>query len=238
MSPKDHIILALDTDSRDLALRWVDLLGPHVSQFKIGLELVNNVGFDIFDDLRGWRLFYDAKFHDIPNTVAGAVRGATRAGVWMVNMHVSGGSAMMEAARQAAEDIARVEESVEPYLLGVTVLSSLNTRALHEELGMSVTAEDQALRLARLAQDAGLDGVVAGGEEVSAIREACGPDFIIMTPGIRPAGSELRDQVRVLTPGEAVHRGSTFIGVGRPVTRSQDPVGSLQRILDEVASAM
>lgn len=238
MNAKDRIILALDTDDPSMALRWVEKLGPYVGQFKVGLELVNHAGFDLFDDLRDWCVFYDAKFHDIPNTVAGAARGATRQGVWMFNVHASGGCAMMEAAREAAEEVARVEQRSEPLILGVTILSSIDTKTLQEELGMEIEAETQALRLAKLAQMSGLDGVVAGGGEVSAIRESCGEDFLIMTPGIRPAWAELGDQRRILTPGDAIRRGATYLGIGRPVTRADDPVAAIQRILDEVAEAL
>ena len=238
MNAKDRIILALDTDDPNVALRWAEKLGPYVGQFKVGLELVNNAGFDIFDDLRDWCVFYDAKFHDIPNTGAGAARGATRQGVWMFNVHAAGGCAMMEAAREAAEEVARVEQRSEPLILAVTMLSSLDTATLKAEMGMEIVAEEQALRLAKLAQVSGLDGVVAGGGEVSAIREACGPDFMIMTPGIRPEWAELGDQRRILTPGEAIRRGATYLGIGRPVTRAADPVDAIQRVLDEVADAM
>jgi orotidine-5'-phosphate decarboxylase len=238
LEPKDRVILALDTDSRDTALHWVEMLGPHVGQFKVGLELVNRVGFDIFDDLRDWCIFYDAKFHDIPNTVAGAARGAAREGVWMFNVHAAGGMEMMEAALEAAEEAASVDQRGRPLVIGVTVLSSVDTPLLQKELGLDTSAEELALRLARLSRDAGLDGVVAGGGEVEAIRETLGGDFVIMTPGVRPEGSQRGDQRRVLTPGEAIRRGSTYIGVGRPVTRAPDPVGALRTILDEVADAM
>jgi orotidine-5'-phosphate decarboxylase len=236
VNPKERIILALDTDNRDVALRWAERLGPYVGQFKVGIELVNHAGFEIFDDLQEWCVFYDAKFHDIPNTVAGASRGATRLGVWMFNVHAAGGCAMMEAAREAAEEVARVEQRSEPLILGVTMLSSIDSKTLREEMGIDADAEEQALRLARLAQMSGLDGVVAGGGEVGAIREACGEDFIIMTPGIRPAGAELSDQRRILTPGDAVRMGSTYLGIGRPVTQAADPEDAIRRILDEIAS--
>jgi orotidine-5'-phosphate decarboxylase len=236
VNPKERIILALDTDNRDVALRWAERLGPYVGQFKVGLELVNHAGFEIFDDLADWCVFYDAKFHDIPNTVAGAARGATRMGVWMFNVHASGGCAMMEAAREAAEEVARVEQRSEPLILGVTMLSSIDTKTLREEMGIDLDAEKQALHLAKLAQVSGLDGVVAGGGEVAAIREACGEDFIIMTPGIRPAGTELSDQRRVLTPADAIRLGSTYLGIGRPVTQASDPEDAIRRILDEIAT--
>jgi orotidine-5'-phosphate decarboxylase len=237
VEPKDRIILALDTDNRDTALRWVEKLGPYVGQFKVGLELINHAGFEILEDLRDWFVFYDAKFHDIPNTVAGAARGATRAGVWMFNVHATGGREMMEAAREAAETISRVEEKAAPIILGVTLLSSINTELLQNEWVISEKAESMALRLAKLTQEAGLDGVVAGGSEVGPIREACGNDFVIMTPGIRPSGSDLGDQKRILTPGDAIRLGSTYLGIGRPVTRAEDPVAAIKGILDEVAAA-
>jgi orotidine-5'-phosphate decarboxylase len=155
----------------------------------------------------------------------------------MFNVHAAGGRAMMESAAVASEEAASIDQHPVPLVLGVTVLSSLDSTALHEDLGLNVTAEEWALHLAKLSKSAGLDGVVAGGGEVSAIREACGPDFIIMTPGIRPKGSDLGDQRRVLTPAEAIRRGSTYLGMGRPVTRAHDPVAALQAILEEIDSA-
>ena len=237
MTPEERIIIALDTPERDQALRWVDQFSPYVRRFKVGLELVNSVGFGLFDDLREFEVFYDAKFHDIPTTVAGAARGAARRGVWMYNVHCPGGIEMMEAARSASHDAAAETGRRPPLVIGVTVLSSLDSTVLRDQLGISESAEGYAVRMAKLAHAAGLDGVVAGGGEVAAIREACGAEFLIMTPGIRPAGAALDDQRRILTPAEAIRRGSTFLGIGRPVTRAADPVTALRAILDEVAAA-
>ncbi|MDR3709348.1 MAG: orotidine-5'-phosphate decarboxylase [Capsulimonadaceae bacterium] len=224
MSTVNPIIVAVDVPAIEPAIGLVRSLAPHVGAFKVGLELFNAVGARIFDALReaaggGVNIFYDAKFHDIPNTVAGAVRAAVRHNIWMTNIHASGGSAMMKAAVEAAQ----TASGQRPLVIAVTVLTSIDDATLSGELGVNRTAAEQVVALARLAQDSGCDGVVASPRETSAIREACGPEFVIVTPGVRPVGAALGDQKRVMTPAEAIAQGASYLVIGRPITGAPDP---------------
>lgn len=235
MQINSRILLPLDTDTADKAMEWARLLQNDVAGFKIGLELINAVGFELFDRLREQagsdvRIFYDCKFHDIPNTVLGASRAAARRGVWMFNVHASGGAAMMRAAVRGAQEGAEAGGVAKPLVLAVTVLTSIAPETLRGELGVETPLADHVVRLARLAQDAWCDGVVASPHEVAAIRAACGPAFTLVIPGVRPAGSEVGDQKRVLTPGEAVRAGADFLVVGRPITSAPDPQEAARRI--------
>ena len=235
MHPTSPILLPLDTDTADKALALATLLRDEVAGFKVGLELINAAGFGLLDQLQvvagpDVRIFYDCKFHDIPNTVAGASRAAARRGVWMFNVHASGGTAMMRAAVQAASEGARSAGLARPLVIAVTVLTSIDTATLQGELGVPGGLATQVVRLARLAQDSGCDGVVASPQEVSAIRDACGPKFLLVIPGVRPAGADIGDQKRVMTPGEAMGAGADFLVVGRPITAAPDPVAAARRI--------
>ena len=237
-APHDPILVALDVDAADAAVALVRRLGGRVGGFKVGLELVNAAGFDVFDRLRdagAGRIFYDAKFHDIPNTVAGAVRAAARRGVWMVNVHAGGGARMLEAAREAAA--AGAAGGAPPLLIGVTVLTSIDQRALNDELRVSGEVAGQVIHLSRLCQSAGLDGVVASPHEVSAIGDACGPDFVTVIPGVRPAGTASHDQARTATPGAAIRAGAHYLVVGRAITAAPDPVQAAEEIAREIADA-
>ena len=223
---KDKIIVPLDVDSAEKAIKLVEILKDEVGAFKVGLELVNSAGLGIFNEIRAAgaeKIFYDCKFHDIPNTVAGASRAVARFGVWMFNVHCSGGSAMMNAAKNAA-----IEESERlgmnpPVVIGVTLLTSIDQQALNNEIGVSGTVADQVVSMARLAKAAGLDGVVASPHEIELIRSACGPDFMIITPGVRPAGADMGDQKRVMTPKEAIEKGADYLVIGRPIIKADDP---------------
>jgi len=233
----NRILVALDVDSRARALELADQLRGAVAGYKIGKQLFTAEGPDIVRALagRGDRVFLDLKFHDIPNTVAGAVSSAVSTGAWMVNVHASGGSAMMRAAAEAATKASVRTGAVRPLVIGVTVLTSMDEAAL-AEVGTSRPVMEQVVHLARLAQAAGLDGVVASPLEIAAIHEAWGPHFIIVKPGRRPAGQAGKDdQARTLTPAEAVAAGATYLVIGRPITAAPDPRAAAEAIAAETA---
>ncbi len=231
--PHERILVALDVDSTESAVSLVETLAGKVGGFKVGLELVNAVGFDIFSRLRDVgadRIFYDAKFHDIPNTVAGAVRAAARRGVWMVNVHTAGGSAMLRAAQDAAHSV-----GYPPLLIGVTALTSLDEAVMNGELRVPGSIGDYVVHLAHLAQGARLDGVVSSPQEIARIRTACGPDFLTVIPGVRPMGTAVNDQKRIATPGRAVADGADYLVIGRAITAAPDPVAATEAIVKEMA---
>jgi orotidine-5'-phosphate decarboxylase len=203
--------------------------------FKVGSELFTAEGPVLARYLvaNGHKVFLDLKFHDIPNTVRAATREAVRMGVSLLNVHVSGGRAMMVAAAESARAAASAQRIPRPLVLGVTVLTSLTGEDL-QELGMAGGPEDAVPRLARLAQAAGLDGVVASPREIAAIRRACGPGFVIVTPGIRPATADANDQARIATPGAAIQAGADFLVVGRPITAAPDPAAAAEAIVAEM----
>ena len=227
-----ELIVALDVASEREALDMADALGDAAKRFKVGLELYTRAGPEVVRELvgRGKGVFLDLKLHDIPNTVARAVDAACALGVELATVHVAGGRAMMAAAHDAAGGRVR--------LLGVTVLTSLAPEDLEPVWGRPVAAlEPEVVRLARVARESGLDGVVASVHEAAPIRAAVGPDLLLVTPGIRPAGADRGDQRRVATPAEAVAAGADYLVVGRPVTSAQDPVEALARVLEETAAA-
>lgn len=238
---KQKIILPLDVDTAEKAVALVKTLKDEVGAFKVGLELVNSAGLGIFDRIRSAgadRIFYDCKFHDIPNTVAGASRAAARMGVWMFNVHCAGGAAMMAAAKQAAVEESARAGSNPPLVIGVTVLTSIDQQVLNEEIRVDGSVVDEVVHLARLARDAGLDGVVSSPHEIELIRAACGPDFLIVTPGVRPAGADIGDQKRVMTPGEAVAKGADYLVIGRPIIKAEDPKSAARQIAEGLGAAL
>ena len=220
------VIVALDFADMRSCSALVDQLNPALCRLKVGKELFTRFGKAQVDELqkRGFDIFLDLKFHDIPNTVAAAVAAAADMGVWMVNVHASGGRAMLTAAADTLSHRAQ-----RPLLTAVTVLTSMNASEL-AEVGVSGSAEDQVARLARLSADCGLDGVVCSAQEISLVKTVCGVQFLTVTPGIRPAGSDVGDQKRIMTPPEAMQLGVDFMVIGRPITQASDPVKALQSI--------
>lgn len=219
------IILALDYADGDAALALVNKLDNKQCRLKVGLELYAAAGNEFVHELveRGFDVFLDLKFHDIPNTVAHTCKVVARLGVWMINVHALGGTAMMAAARQAIDDCPH-----QPLLIGVTILTSHDSQAL-AQLGIADDASVAVLRLARLAQQAGLDGVVCSPQEVSLLRKELGGEFKLVTPGIRLPGDSSDDQKRIMTPGQAIAQGSDYLVIGRPVTQAEDPVAVLDK---------
>jgi len=226
-----RIIVALDFAETATALALAARLDPAQCALKVGKELFTSAEAGLVRELvrRGFRVFLDLKFHDIPNTVAQACAAATRLGVWMLNVHASGGPAMLAAARDAVARTADDAGIPRPILIAVTVLTSLSASDL-ASIGVDATPEQQVLRLARLAQSQGLDGVVCSALEAHALRRAIGPGFKLVTPGIRPAGAAVQDQARVMTPRDALAAGADYLVVGRPITAAADPVAALDAI--------
>jgi orotidine-5'-phosphate decarboxylase len=227
-----RIIVALDVADAEAALALALRLNPKRCRVKVGKELFVAAGPDVVRRLeeRGYEVFLDLKFHDIPSTVAGACRAAARLGVWMMNVHASGGEAMLRAAREAIESVVRP-----PLLIGVTVLTSLAESDL-ERVGYAGSVIENVERLARLSRACGLDGVVCSAEEAPLVRKATGEDFVLVTPGIRLAGERADDQARIVTPPEAIRRGANYLVIGRPVTQAPDP-GAMLESIDESLGA-
>ncbi len=232
MSTADpRVIVALDFADPMRALALADRLDPAACALKVGKELFVAAGPEPMRWMieRGFRVFLDLKFHDIPNTVARACAAATRLGVWMLNVHAAGGRAMLEAARDAVANAAAEQGRARPVLIAVTVLTSLADADLRD-IGVAGTALAQATRLAKLTAACGLDGVVCSAVEAAALRAALGPRFRLVTPGIRPAGSARDDQSRIITPAAAIVNGADYLVIGRPITGADDPVAALAAI--------
>jgi orotidine-5'-phosphate decarboxylase len=225
-----RIIVALDYAQAAPALALAQRLEPSLCRLKVGKELFTAAGPQLVEQLqqRGFEVFLDLKFHDIPNTTAQACKAAAALGVWMVNVHASGGRRMMEAAREGLANFARP-----PKLIAVTVLTSMSQADL-VELSIAVTPAEQVLRLAGLAQASGMDGVVCSAQEAAELRKRAGPDFCLVTPGIRPANAAADDQFRIMTPRAALEAGSSYLVIGRPITQAPDPLQALHDILKDI----
>ena len=225
-SAESKIIVALDYPNANAVWQFVDQIEPSLCKLKVGKELFTHEGPDLVKQLvqRDYDVFLDLKFHDIPNTAANACAAAADLGVWMMNVHASGGHRMMEAASEALD-----KQSVQPLLIAVTVLTSMEREDLME-IGVNVSPEEQVVRLAKLAQTSGLDGVVCSARETALLTTELGKEFCLVTPGIRPAGSDQGDQKRVMTPVDAIQAGSHYLVIGRPITQSDNPVEALLKI--------
>jgi orotidine-5'-phosphate decarboxylase len=237
MDAKERLIVALDVSERQKALDLVALLHDHCGMFKVGLEPFCNYGPGLVEEIQqlGGKVFLDLKFHDIPRTVAQAGRAAARLGVAMFNVHIAGGREMLRAVVQEVQ--AEALEQM-PKLLGVTVLTSLGADELQGELGINKQPLEQVIFWAELAKECGLSGVVASPQEIAAIRERCGRDFLIVTPGIRPLWAAPGDQKRISTPYQAIRAGADYIVVGRPILQAEDPRQAAQQIIREMEDAL
>lgn len=226
--PDPKVLVALDFADADSALSFVSQLEPVECRLKVGKELFAVAGPEFVKSLveKGFDVFLDLKYHDIPNTVAKAVQAAARMGVWMVNVHALGGRKMMQAAKQALNDL---DLPRKPILIAVTVLTSMEQEDL-QEVGLSGSPKENVVRLAKLTASSGLDGVVCSAQEAGELRKEIGKDFCLVTPGIRPEGVAANDQKRIMTPQQAIEAGSSYLVVGRPITQAESPQNVLQAI--------
>ena len=226
-----RVIVALDYDDKDTALAFVDKLSPSLCKLKVGKEMFTLFGPEFVKSLvgKGFDVFLDLKFHDIPNTVAKACKAAAELGVWMVNVHASGGLPMMQAAKLAIEN----SNNPNTKLIAVTVLTSMDQEQLSGVID-GVTPEQQVLRLAGLTEKAGLDGIVCSAQEAAALRKRYNDDFLLVTPGIRPSGSQAGDQKRVMTPPDAINDGVSYLVMGRPITQASDPMAVLVEVNESI----
>lgn len=229
------VIVALDYDNQSDALAFVDKIDPSSCRLKVGKEMFTLFGPEFVKELhkRGFSVFLDLKFHDIPNTCSKAVRAAAEMGVWMVNVHASGGERMMTASREILEPYGKDR----PLLIGVTVLTSMEQQDL-AGIGLDITPQEQVKRLAALTKNSGLDGVVCSAQEASMLKVDLGKEFKLVTPGIRPAGSAVGDQKRIMTPVDAITSGSDYLVIGRPITQAENPSQVLNEINLSLASVL
>ena len=233
------IIVALDISDKNKLSEITNKLADKVGMFKIGLELFVKFGHEIINEIlnNNGKIMLDLKLHDIPNTVQQAAKNAAKLKVSLMTIHTSGGSEMMKAAVEAVKSAAEENGTTRTKILGVTILTSINEQILSEELNCSKNLTEQVVMLAKLAKEAGLDGVVCSPKEISEIRAACGKDFLIVTPGIRPAGSDINDQKRIMTPAEAIRKGVNYMVIGRPITHAENIEKAANAILTEIKNA-
>jgi len=237
---KDRLVLALDVNTMEEAKELVCELKDYVGVFKVGLQLFTSVGPDIIKLIRdeGGEIFFDGKFHDIPNTVAKASANLIKHGVTFFNLHTTGGSKMISTTVKLAKETAKSLGLPKPTILGVTVLTSFGQRTLTEELLINQNIDDYVGKLAKLGRDSGLDGIIASATDIPKIKKECGEDFIILCPAIRPTWSVVNDQIRVVPPSDAVKMGVDYLVVGRPITSAKDRVSAAKLVLDEINEAM
>ncbi|MEJ2398732.1 MAG: orotidine-5'-phosphate decarboxylase [Gammaproteobacteria bacterium] len=232
MSDNTRVIVALDFPAEDAANAFVSRVSPELCKLKVGKELFTRAGPQYVAKLveQGFDVFLDLKYHDIPNTVAAATRAACELGIWMLNVHALGGREMLVAARETVET-----SSHKPLLIAVTILTSMNETALRE-VGLMKSTAEHVVELARLSRASGLDGVVCSAQEARSLRDEIGPDFQLVTPGIRPADSDTGDQKRVTTPAQAIINGASYLVIGRPITQASDPMAVLRQINQEISA--
>ncbi len=236
MKASEKIILALDVDDRGSAIGLAERFRDHIDIFKVGSELFTAVGPKIIKDINGLgkKVFLDLKFHDIPNTAAKGVKAAAEHGVHIMNVHASGGVAMMKKAAETLDEVSREKGIERPKLIAVTVLTSIDQTMLQREMGVEKAVKAQVTHLAQLTKESGLDGVVASPHETEMIRSVCGDDFMIITPGIRPSWADIDDQKRTMTPAEALSKGADYLVMGRAIVSQPDPVEALMRVEEEL----
>ena len=236
MKANERIILALDVPRYDEAMDIVRTFKDHIDIFKIGLELFTSAGPRIVEDINamGKKIFLDLKFHDIPNTVSKSALAVAKLGVFMFNVHTFGGSEMMKEASKSLLRYSEENNLPRPKLIGVTVLTSIDNKTLRDDIGVGADMPDQVRHLASLANEAGLDGVVASPEDAADLRARFGDDFLIVTPGIRPSWSAMDDQKRASTPQAALKNGASYLVIGRAITSAPDPLNALKKIEDEI----
>ena len=240
VAAKNKICLALDVDNTQHAINVAKKLKEHVGVFKVGSELFTIAGPSILEKIVdvGVPVFLDLKFHDIPNTISRVARVVTRYGIFMFNIHASGGGEMIQAAVEATHDEAVKRGLTPPLILAVTVLTSIDNKILQKELLINQPVEKHVQHLATMTEENGADGVVASPMEVRVIREACGEHFQIVTPGVRPTGSSVGDQKRIATPSDAINQGSDYVVIGRPILAADDPIDAAQKIAEEIARVL
>lgn len=237
---KGKLIIALDVDTAQQAEEMVKQLASYAGMFKVGMQLFYSAGPDVVRRIKeqGVKVFLDLKLHDISNTVGQAARALAGLGADMINVHAAGGSSMMRAAAEAVREQAAKLHVPAPMVIAVTVLTSIDQSVFNREMGLAGEIQERVKLWALLTRESGLQGVVASARETAVIREACGPNFAIVTPGIRPAWSVTGDQRRVLTPSQAIAQGASYLVVGRPITGAADPAGAARQVLSEMAEVI
>jgi len=237
---RDRLVLALDVNTMEEARELVTELKDYVGVFKVGLQLYTSVGPDIIKMIQdeGREIFFDGKFHDIPNTVAKASANLVKHGATFFNVHITGGSKMISTCLKLSRETAKSCGLPRPTVLGVTLLTSFGQKTLTEELLINRNIDDYVSQLAKVAKESGLDGIIASATDVPKIKKACGEDFIILCPAIRPTWSVVNDQIRVVTPKDAIKAGVDYLVVGRPITSAKDKVSAAKLVIDEMEEAI